>query len=164
MAGCHGNDGQDRLWFERKSRANLRCNHRRLHRSLCDPADLDPRRDPADRLSRRRNSIAFAHRQSAVYPHAVRILSRSDGVGRALVARQELAGVIAVAALTPLYLLPPCKGQGYRMFRSISTRKLSSQAARLSLPRKEVFVSGWARAILRASRRITARLAGAWSF
>src|SRR6202035_240289 len=32
--------------------------------------------------------------------------------------------------------------QGYRMFKSISTRKLSSQAARLSLPRNEVFVSG----------------------
>lgn len=36
----------------------------------------------------------------------------------------------------------PRKGQGYRMFKSISTRKLSSQAARLSLPRNEVFVSG----------------------
>src|ERR1700686_3811867 len=58
----------------------------------------------------------------------------------------------------------PDQIQGYRMFRSISTRKLSSQAARLSLPRKEVFVSGWARAILRASRRSTARLVGAWSF
>ena len=34
------------------------------------------------------------------------------------------------------------RGQGYRMFKSISTRKLSSQAARLSLPRNEVFVSG----------------------
>jgi membrane fusion protein, hemolysin D len=33
-------------------------------------------------------------------------------------------------------------GQGYRVFRSISTRKLSSHAARLSLPRREVFVSG----------------------
>ena len=32
--------------------------------------------------------------------------------------------------------------QGYRMFKSMSTRKLSSQAARLSLPRNEVFVSG----------------------
>jgi hypothetical protein len=37
---------------------------------------------------------------------------------------------------------PPPQAQGYRMFRSRSTRKLSSQAARLSLPRKEVFVSG----------------------
>jgi hypothetical protein len=36
----------------------------------------------------------------------------------------------------------PGQQQGYRMFRSISTRKLSSQAARLSLPRNEVFVSG----------------------
>ena len=34
------------------------------------------------------------------------------------------------------------RDQGYRMFKSISTRKLSSQAARLSLPRNEVFVSG----------------------
>ena len=32
--------------------------------------------------------------------------------------------------------------QGYRMFKSMSTRKLSSHAARLSLPRNEVFVSG----------------------
>ena len=37
---------------------------------------------------------------------------------------------------------PPVPAQGYRMLSSISTRKLSSQAARLSLPRKEVFVSG----------------------
>jgi hypothetical protein len=38
--------------------------------------------------------------------------------------------------------LPSPGGQGYRMFKSISTRKLSSHAARLSLPRNEVFVSG----------------------
>ena len=37
---------------------------------------------------------------------------------------------------------PPGSAQGYRMFKSMSTRKLSSQAARLSLPRNEVFVSG----------------------
>jgi (S)-2-hydroxy-acid oxidase len=36
----------------------------------------------------------------------------------------------------------PYLWQGYRMFKSMSTRKLSSQAARLSLPRNEVFVSG----------------------
>ncbi len=36
----------------------------------------------------------------------------------------------------------PREWQGYRMFKSMSTRKPSSQAARLSLPRNEVFVSG----------------------
>ena len=40
------------------------------------------------------------------------------------------------------YSDPSLRRQGYRMFKSMSTRKLSSQAARLSLPRNEVFVSG----------------------
>src|ERR1700676_363801 len=53
---------------------------------LYGTAHLDPGRDPVDRLSRRRDGIAFADRQPAVQPHAVRFLSRADGVGRALVA------------------------------------------------------------------------------
>ena len=44
--------------------------------------------------------------------------------------------------MCPLYVAGLIGPQGYRMLRSISTRKLSSQAARLSLPRREVFVSG----------------------
>ena len=39
-------------------------------------ADLDPRRDPADRLSRRRDGLALADRQPAVHAHPVRVLSR----------------------------------------------------------------------------------------
>ena len=45
-----------------------------------------------------------------------------------------------ILSLTPRR--PPMRPQGYRMFKTMSTRKLSSQAARLSLPRNEVFVSG----------------------
>ena len=68
--------------------------------------------------------------------------------------KHDLASAIAEADIRVLlmvlvhmsgdlrWLEPPYAPQGYRMFRSRSTRKLSSQAARLSLPRKEVFVSG----------------------
>src|SRR6266478_7182741 len=93
MACCHGNDGPDRLWFERNAGAQSGNYHHRLHHSLRDPAHLDPRRCPADRLSRRRDGIALADRQPAVQPHPVRVLSRADGVGRSLVARQKLARV-----------------------------------------------------------------------
>ena len=43
--------------------------HHRLHRALFGAADLDPRRNPADRLSRRRDGIACADRQPLVHPH-----------------------------------------------------------------------------------------------
>src|SRR5712672_3656918 len=102
MACCHGNDGQDRLWFKRNAGAQSGNYHHRVHRSLCDPAHLDPRRYPIDRLSRRRDGIASADRQPAVQPHPVRVLSRADGVGRAVVARQEPARVDTLSPLTCL--------------------------------------------------------------
>src|SRR5712672_1596022 len=110
MACCHGNDGQDRLWFKRNAGAQSGNYHHRVHRSLCDPAHLDPRRYPIDRLSRRRDGIASADRQPAVQPHPVRVLSRADGVGRAVVARQELARGDALATLMLPCLLPPRGG------------------------------------------------------
>src|SRR3982074_3241535 len=58
---------------------------------------------------------------------------------------------------------PPPAGQGYRMWPRGSKRNASFHPARLSLPRREVFVSGWALATLRARRLRTARLAGPWS-
>ena len=70
---------------------SLGSHHHRLHGSLCRSADVDPGCDPADRLSRRRDRIACANRQSVVQPHPVRILSRIDDVGRALAARPEFA-------------------------------------------------------------------------
>ena len=39
-----------------KSGAQPRPHHDRLHHALCGAADLDPGRDPADRLSRRRDA------------------------------------------------------------------------------------------------------------
>jgi len=50
------------------------------------PPTFDPRRDSAHRLSRRRDGLACADRQSAVHAHAVRTLSRPDGMGRAVAA------------------------------------------------------------------------------
>ena len=91
VAGRHRNHGQDGLWFERNAGAEPRPHHHRLHRALFDSADLDPRRDPAHRLSRRRDGLACADRQPPVHAHAVRALSRPDGVGRAVAARPEFA-------------------------------------------------------------------------
>ena len=67
--------------------------------------------------------------------HAMRLLTLP---WRALEGRAIACEMRVAASLS----YPPLEGQGYRMLRSISTRKLSSQAARLSLPRREVFVSG----------------------
>ena len=88
------------------SSENLRAkpwyHHRRLHRALFRSADLDPRCNPADRLSRWRNGIACADRQPLVHPHAVRALSRPDGVGWVVAARPQLA---QSDTLSPLNLL-----------------------------------------------------------
>src|SRR6202048_3978027 len=54
----------------------------------------------------------------------------------------DTAQALADAGFIVAAINHPGDTQGYRMFKSISTRKLSSQAARLSLPRNEVFVSG----------------------
>jgi hypothetical protein len=47
-------------------------------------------------------SIVGAILLTAVQPHAVRVLSRADGVGRALVARSEFACINTLSALTCL--------------------------------------------------------------
>ena len=49
-----------------------------------------------------RDGIAYSYRQPVVQPHPVRVLSGPDGVGRALVARQEPARRNAAAAVTCL--------------------------------------------------------------
>ena len=49
-------------------------------------ADLDPGRDPAHRLSRRRDRLACADRQPLVHHTLFGLLSRPDGVGRVVAA------------------------------------------------------------------------------
>src|SRR5882672_4917204 len=132
MADCHRDDGQDRLWVKRDTGAVPGRRHDCLHRALRGSANVDPRRDPADGLSRWRGRLAPAHRQSAVYAHPVRGLSRVDGVGWALAARQETTHAAAVAG--PQYMIR--KG-GYRFSLATNAKRLRGDHAQTKSRRRE---------------------------
>jgi len=109
VACRHGNDGQDRLWFERNSGAKPR-----VMTLVCTILYAIPPTSilGAILLTGYLGGAMASHLRIGsppVQPHPVRVLFSPDGVGRAVVARQELARGDALATLMLLYLLPrPC--------------------------------------------------------